>query len=544
MKNTSASAYLITLFLGFLVTACSGGGDGGNTPEAQRSAGMLSKVENNAKFEAAVKRGLREQLQNSQTNLLLELDAGAPVAVSNADASTPGFTRTYTLEANVDEADIVKYTGNLLLVARDGGIACCPFGLCWETWLPRQCIDDVLPEQRPTARVQIYTSDPAAASVTPLANIDVGSEVRISGMYVDDDNALAVLGTNLQLPIYGDVWFAPGAWLNGETVISLYDLEDPSQPQQSWGAAFDGSLVESRRIGDTLYLVSRFTPFVDGLNYYYTEDEAERQNDQQLIDAVPLDDLIPKIRINGSEQVLVQPDDCYVPTENSPEESLPNGSITTITAIPLSAPSQFKSTCYTGNAQGLYMSQQALYLVEQIYDYTEEQFSESTLIHKFSLSGTAADYRGSADIAGVLGHRHSMDFRLSEHDGHLRVVTSEYEYGDFSPLPAADADHVDHKLTVLRESATEQALEVVSTLPNDARPQEIGKPDEILYGVRFFGERAYLVTFEQIDPLYVLDLSDPAQPSIAGELEVPGFSDFIHPVSDELILTLGKDANP
>ncbi len=534
MDYTTARGYWTTLVLGFLLTACSGGGSG-NPDEPEGATGMLSKAETSAQFEAAVKQGLRAQLGNSLAGLDIEFSDGAPVALSNTDANSMRFTQTYTLEANVDEADIVKYTGDLLLVARDGGFSCCPFCLC---------ADSALPEQQPTARVEIYASDPAAASVTPLSRIDLNSNIHINGMYVDDDNTLAVLGASWQFPSFGDLWFVPGAWLNGETSVSLHALADPTQPQQSWSAAFDGSLIDSRRIGDTLYLVSRFTPSIDGLNYHYTADEAERHNDQQLIDNTPLEDLIPKIRIDGTEQVLVQPADCYVPTDNSPDASQPNGSITTITAIPLSAPSQFKSTCYAGNAQGLYMSEQALYVVEQIYEYTEEQNLEFTLIHKFALSGSDASYRGSANVAGVLGGRQSMDFRLSEHDGYLRVVTSEYDYGGVSPVAATEADHVDHTLTVLHESATGQTLEVVSTLPNDTHPQEIGKPDERLYGVRFFAERAYLVTFEKVDPLYVLDLSDPAQPLIAGELEVPGFADFIHPVSDELILTLGKDASP
>jgi len=83
----------------------------------------------------------------------------------------------------------------------------------------------------------------------------------------------------------------------------------------------------------------------------------------------------------------------------------------------------------------------------------------------------------------------------------------------------------------------------VSTLPNSSRPEEIGKPNERLYGVRFLGDTAYAVTFEQIDPLYAIDLSNPADPFIAGELEVTGFSDFLHPVTDDLLLGLGSGTN-
>ena len=134
-------------------------------------------------------------------------------------------------------------------------------------------------------------------------------------------------------------------------------------------------------------------------------------------------------------------------------------------------------------------------------------------------------------IDGQVWSGGQADFRMSEHAGDLRLLASEFD--------TQSDDFVDHRLYVLRESPSRPELDVVSQLPNDSRPQEIGKPNEMLYGVRFLADRAYAVTFEQIDPLYVIDLADPADPLIAGELEVTGFSDFLHPVSDDLLLGLG-----
>ena len=82
-------------------------------------------------------------------------------------------------------------------------------------------------------------------------------------------------------------------------------------------------------------------------------------------------------------------------------------------------------------------------------------------------------------------------------------------------------------------------LEVLGVLGDDPEAR-IGKPNEDLYGVRFMGDRAYMVTFERIDPLYVIDLSVPTAPTILGELEVPGFSDLLHQVSNDLLLGLGS----
>ena len=96
------------------------------------------------------------------------------------------------------------------------------------------------------------------------------------------------------------------------------------------------------------------------------------------------------------------------------------------------------------------------------------------------------------------------------------------------------------RLTILKESAG--ALAVVGELPNAARPEPLGKPGEQLYASRFIGNRGYLVTYRLTDPLYVLDLSDPADPKVAGELEVDGYSDYLFPLSENLLLGVGKDA--
>jgi hypothetical protein len=101
-------------------------------------------------------------------------------------------------------------------------------------------------------------------------------------------------------------------------------------------------------------------------------------------------------------------------------------------------------------------------------------------------------------------------------------------------------------LTVLREATSGKLLQVVGQLPNRERPQAIGKPGEQVYAVRFIGDRGYVVTFRQVDPLYVLDLSKPNDPMAAGELTIAGFSDYLFPVGPTgggLLLGVGKDAD-
>jgi len=127
-------------------------------------------------------------------------------------------------------------------------------------------------------------------------------------------------------------------------------------------------------------------------------------------------------------------------------------------------------------------------------------------------------------------------FRLSEYQGRLRAVTSgETIWSGVNK----------NRLTILEPSALAPGLlKTVSYLPNARRPQPLGKPNELLFGTRFLGDRLYAVTFKKTDTLYIVDLADITDPRIAGELEVPGFSDYLHPLPNGLLLGFGKDARP
>jgi uncharacterized secreted protein with C-terminal beta-propeller domain len=346
-------------------------------------------------------------------------------------------------------------------------------------------------------------------------------------MYLAEDRMFALVSESIY-GSYGERWADVAIWAPEQLGYQVYDVSDVGQPTLEVDARIDGVFVESRRIGDTVYIVSRYAPYVDGLNYYVTTAEQQAQN-QQVLDAVSLDDLMPTITINGVTSALVAPERCFVTTE---DDAPGYAVITSITAVPINNPAAFSTTCYNEDAYGVYVSANALYMTEFRQD--AQRSVDVTRIHKFALAGTDVRYRGSADIDGTVWRGGQADFRMSEHGGDLRVLASQFDWNS--------EDFVDHVLYILREAntATRLDLDIVSTLPNATRPAEIGKPNEALYGVRFLADRAYAVTFMQIDPLYVLDLTDAADPYIAGELEITGFSDFLHPVNDDLLLGLGR----
>jgi len=326
---------------------------------------------------------------------------------------------------------------------------------------------------------------------------------------------------------YGDAWADIAIWAPEHLGFRIYDLSDKSAPALETQVTIDGVFVESRRIGNTVYIVSRYAPQVPGIVYSPTTATEVTQNETVLANT-SLDDMLPKIIIDGVSQTLVDPENCYLDNDDRiPAYPV----ITSVTAVPVDNPGAFVNTCYNGEVYGVYVSENALYFPQVVGYELPDQIK--TRIHKFGLAGSQMTYRGSADISGQVWRGGQADFRMSEHNGDLRVLSSEYTMSNI--------DFVDHHLYILRESRTAPELEIVSSLPNTAHPEPIGKPNEQLYGVRFLGDRAYAVTFLQVDPLYVFDLADPADPRIAGELRVTGFSDFLHPVSEELLLGLGRD---
>jgi len=500
---------LTVVILGIVVLALTGCGSSSNSddPPDLDPRGMLSAVTDVAAFEASIKAGLTSMTSDEQL----------AVAGAAADAN---FTGTYTQEANVDEIDTVRYDGDHLFVAPRRFFSCCFI-------LENAAAANDDPAPTPERSVRILATDPANGAANLVSSIPLEDDVSVQGMYLDAGRMFALTGQMIY-GSYGAMWADIAIWAPEQLGFRIYDVSDAANPALEIEASIDGVFVESRRIGNTVYIVSRYTPWLEGLHYYVTTAAQQAENEAILADAT-IDDLLPKITIAGETNLLVTPGNCLVTTDDEPSN---HPVLTSITAVPMDDPTNFTTTCYSEDAYGVYVSDAALYFTELKLDNSLQR--DTTRIHKFALAGTNINYRGSADIEGTVWRGGQADFRMSESAGDLRLLASQFDWGS--------DDFVDHQLYILRESSTRPDLDIVSTLPNSSRPQEIGKPNEALFGVRFLGDTAYAVTFERIDPLYAIDLSDPADPFIAGELEVAGFSEFLHPVNDDLLLGLGRGA--
>ena len=505
-----------------------------------RASGLLVQMKSTQEFSSNFTQSYDRAFGDVMDMVAVDAMPEMAMDASTSESGGDSFTTTYTLEKNIDEHDFVKYDGEHLFIAPSYSLYddCCfifdePIALFddaievgEELAVADEPLQPIIPELR---SIKIMATNPSQASVSEAGNIIVDDNRTIEGLYTNGDQ-LASISTSGWWGMYGTAFMDPSVWRGQTTGLSVYDISDVANPELDWKFEVEGGFVTSRKKGDLVYLVARHTPQIHHYIDFPTFDQ--QATNQEILNDVSSSDLLPKAFINNQETDLLDATDCLM--INDEHESAPDQygypTMTMLVAVDVKHKKVVNSTCYLESTSGIYVSQNAIYFIQ-----TEGWGANAkTLIHRFNLS-TSLAYSGSGEVNGHLFGSGEIDFRINEHNGYLRVVSSMWT-GDAE-------DNRDHQLTVLQHSPTAYSMDQVATLPNEQYPNEIGKPNEDLYGVRFFGDTLYLVTFERTDPLYVLDLSEQENPIIAGELEVTGFSDFLHPVNDDLLLGLGQDEN-
>jgi inhibitor of cysteine peptidase len=408
--------------------------------------------------------------------------------------SSNGYTDTNLQEAGVDEADVVKTDGDYLYVA--GGYAA---------------------ENRDEVRVVR-----AASPMTVVSTIAVKGSV--SDMYLYH-HLLVILYRPLDYE--GEYWVQSGVtdaafigipyWIpiRSKTGIAVFDITDPASPVERKTIEMDGYLVSSRRIENKLHVVQQYLPNLPS--------PFELEND---IDDMTLEELIPYYRdITGREEAgaplqLVAPENFFHPDIDG------GGSIVSLVTLDLDDPEQALSTTgVVADASIVYASTRALYFTSTYWNYQATGADtpvQQTVIYKFDLTGDQVRGRGFTAVSG----RALNQFSLGEHEDVLRIATTTGWSGGSRPTAR------NHVYCVGMQG---DKFGVMGSLKDLA-------PGEEIYAARFMGTRGFLVTFVTIDPLFTLDLSDPTAPRMAGELKVPGYSDYIHPYGDDHLITIGKDA--
>lgn len=456
---------------------------------------------------------------NSGSGGALAGDVAAPgrgaedPSVSGGNGSRE-FSDTNTQVAGVDEADILKTDGERLYLLHGSELFLLSLWPADETRLLGSAPVEGTP-------FELFVHD-GKAIVFSSTHLDLG----------DDGGAGAPAPTIDCIDCYG-------GYGTEFTRVSVFDVSG-DQPVLERELLFEGHYVSARRHDDVVRVVIQGGFRAPGLFYpevsthdafgrpYSDADIAEqletwRSRVARDIRATTLEDWVPR-RYESSEDGWAELsklcDGYYVP-----EPGMVQSGVTQVVAFDLGGAGTPDVVSVLGGAQHVYANQETLLLAHADWRW-ELGFGEATrtALHRFDVSGDTTPYRASGFIPGYLHNQFSID----ERDGVIRLSTTENVRTD--PRSPWVVDTVNRVLTV---RDVEGALAVLGKTPKMA-------PGERIYSTRFVGDRGYVVTFRQIDPLFVVDLADPANPTVLGELELPGFSDYMHPLDDDHLLTIGQ----
>lgn len=316
---------------------------------------------------------------------------------------------------------------------------------------------------------------------------------RARELYVYDDTMVVLYSAyataqNRTMKLY-DACYAYAAE-DMQTAVEVYDISDRTAPRLRFDYAVDGEMLSSRMDGSALLLVTTY-------NVPIYKDENDMKNA-----CVPC-------TYQAGEKVRFPEENVRIASNTDSTAYL------TVSLLDTQADTAAPTTkAILGGGNEIYCDGEAL-LVAQT-DRTEQKNAETVSVSELFTRLYAFDirvgiaYKGSVQIAGTTLNQFSMD----SFGGYYRIATT-----------ASDGSCI----TVLNKS-----LETVSALSGIAKGESI-------YAARFMGNTAYLVTFYQTDPLFVVDLSDPAAPKVTGELKIPGFSNYLHPYADNLLIGIGQD---
>jgi len=441
-----------------------------------------------------------------------------PTAAPAAGAAGPSnYTTTNTQVAGVDEADFVKNDGTRIFVLSGN-------------------------------RLHINQSWPANELKT-LSSLEI--EGWPTQMFLEGSNRLVVFSQvwnkGLYSPaIYGDNFAGDAMWCgyrySNSLKITVVDISNTSAPVVGDTFYLPGSYSNSRRVGSSVRVVLNdefrwpvkmqwYPEYQPGIY----EDPSLRkaaynqliEENEKLIRAQTLADWLPTVKHKGADGV--ETDLGYACSDFHKSNAPTELGLLTVATLNLAKPDTLSRTSVVAQTGEIYASQKHLYVASPHWWWRPEPGQQDwTYLHKFDITDPdKAVYVASGGVAGHIVDQFSLDEATT---GHFRVAStiSTRTADPFSPWGQTQTAN---RVTVLEETA--------------GRLVEVGKtedlaPGERIFSARFFGNKGYLVTFRQVDPFFTLDLSDPKNPRKVGELKIPGFSTYLHPVDDNHVLAIGS----
>jgi inhibitor of cysteine peptidase len=331
-----------------------------------------------------------------------------------------------------------------------------------------------------------------------------------------DENHLVVIGSSHNqgpAPLYKSekIMGAPGIYppyIARNTLRAvIYDISDKDNIKELREIEIEGDYVSSRKIGSALYLVA------NKYIYHYVMEEG-------------VETLTPAFRdtaVKNDFNNIGFQDIRYFPECIEPNYLI-------VAGVNLDHPGEkAQVSAYLGSGQNIYASAKNLYVAVASYPGQPRVMmpeiwpgpvrDPNTRVYKFALNEGTVAYKGKGEVPGTVLNQFSMD----EYNRHFRIATTRGEVWRTDEYTSKNNVYI-----------LDDGLEVVGRLEDIA-------PGERIYSVRFTGDRAYMVTFKTVDPLFVIDLEDPRNPAILGALKIPGYSDYLHPYDENHVIGFGKD---
>jgi uncharacterized secreted protein with C-terminal beta-propeller domain len=440
-------------------------------------------------------------------------DAGenAKIALSQTSAGAAGYSRTNVQVPGVDEGDIVKTDGQYIYVLRNSEL------IVFKA------------DGASTARVSSLKIGSGDSGVKPMPYDQKAPENTVSvseyasDLYVSGDTAAVITSYNSFMPYTEDdsgKEIAKPVNTNKQIAkVYMVDISDRSAPSVKTELGQDGTVLTSRLIGSTLYLISNY--------YVYNIKESDSGT------------FVPRLYAGSGGAAVSFKCIAIMPDLNS-------AAYTVVCAYDLGKGALTANQSILGGGTTVYMNEDTLYVAstvnkqtagnehtESVYTVVDYTSASVTDIASFSLPALTAKASGS--VAGSLYGQ----FALDEYGGNLRVVTTTFSQS-WSEYTDKAMGFVNYKW---KEPSSANTLTVLGGDLSVIGSMGDLAPKEQVYSVRFDGPTAYIVTFRQVDPLFAVDLTDPKNPTVKSALKIPGFSEYLHVYGDGRLFGLGMDAD-
>lgn len=427
-----------------------------------------------------------------------------PMANSKAqEAPTSGADGSYS-ETNVqvrgvDEADIVKTDGDYIYALQNNVLTI--------TKLTTKGQMDTIHEENFTKQNDKTTNTSSEYWPTELY-VQNGKVILIGTyseqvLYNDDVNIQDEIAPKIGVAPSAGMRIAPGYYPNyysSRTQARLYAFANDNLTLERT-VALEGNMVSSRLMNGVMYLVVN-----KGVNWGYPMPLAT-------------DSVVPQLKdsVRGADESAVPCNKVAIlPDLRDPQYIV-------VASIPVNdLTKEVGREVIMGNGQNVYMSLNNLYIAQTDWNYSwirRFQDNETTNIHRFSVNNTKVTYDSSGSVPGQILNQFSMD----EYENSFRIATTINNWNNGENAST-------NNLFVLNKD-----MELVGEITDIA-------PGERIYSTRFMGDRTYMVTFKKVDPFFVIDTSEPRNPTILGKLKLPGYSDYLHPYDQNHVLGFGKDA--